>query len=103
MIATNFEVDRALTGAFRASDAPSRTPGLSVAEPMQAGSRPDVLVISHDEPRTWSARAAGHVRSILMAAGVALLVPIGIVVLPIALAVRAVLSETRWRRIAVWK
>jgi hypothetical protein len=103
MIATNIEVDRAFTGSFRSSDAPSRGLELAVAEPMQAGLRPDVLVISNDEPRTWSARAARHVRSILMAAGVALLVPIGIVVLPIALAVRAVLSATKWRRVSVWK
>ena len=103
MIATNTEVDRALTGSFPASNLSSWVTRRAAADPVPAGSRPDVIVISNDEPGTWSARAAGHVRSILMAAGVALLVPIGIVVLPIALAVRAVLSETRWRRIAVWK
>ena len=102
MIATNTEIDRALTGSFPASDPSSWVPRLTAADPVQTGSRPDVMVISNDEPRTWSARATRHVRSIAMAIGVVMLVPIGIVVLPIALAVRAVLSATRWRRVAVW-
>ena len=102
MIATNTEVDRALTGSFPANNLSSWLTRRAAADPVPAGSRSDV-VISRDEPRTWSARAVGHVGSILMATGVALLVPIGIVVLPIALAVRAVLSATAWRRAAVWK
>ena len=102
MIATNTEVDRALTGSFPASDPPSWVPGVAAAAPMRTGSRPDVMVISHDEPRTWRARATRHVRSIAIAIGVVMLVPIGIVVLPIALALRAVLTGTR-RRVAVWK
>jgi hypothetical protein len=103
MFATNAEVDRTFTASFPPRDPSSSVPRLTAADPVQAGSRPGVMVISNGEPRTWRARAAGHVRSILMATGVVMLVPIGIVILPIALAVRGVLSATRWRRVAVWK
>lgn len=75
---------------------------LAAADPMPTDWRPGVMVISNDAPRAWGARAARHARSIVMAIGVVMLAPIGIVVLPIALAVRAVLNTTRWRA-AVWK
>ena len=112
MTATTVNVDRVLAESFPASDPPPWVFGGTSAEitaehaigaPARPPIRPnDVVLISQKHATTWGERAVKHSRSWLMAIGVVLLAPIGIVLLPLALLFRALLSASDWR-LGVWK
>ena len=84
-------VDEVLADSFPASDPPPWMSGTSHIWP-----RPP-LGMTSAPAASWARRAFEHGQSTLAAIGIALLVPAFIVVLPIALAVRAGLAATRWR------
>jgi len=112
MIATTVNVDRVLAESFPASDPPpwvfggtsaDITAERAIAAPAVQSIRPDdVMLVSQQQAMTWGERAVKHSRSWLMALGVVLLAPIGIVLLPLALLFRALLSASDWR-FGVWK
>ena len=86
-------IDATLADSFPASDPPAWMSGTSLVRPVR---RP---VTSSAAGSDWLTRAGGHAQSTLAAIGVALLLPVFIVVLPIALAFRGVLAATHWRAI----
>ena len=86
-------IDATLADSFPASDPPAWMSGTSLVRPAR---RP---VTSSAPSSDWLTRAGGHLQSTLAAIGVALLLPVFIVVLPIALVFRAVLAATHWRAI----
>jgi hypothetical protein len=104
MTATNINVDRVLAESFPASDPPPWVFGGSTPEidTLPAIAPHDVVLLSNNQATPWRARAVRHLRSWAMACGVVLLLPIGIIALPIALVFRALLSAGSWR-FAVWK
>ena len=87
-------VDATLADSFPASDPPPWMSGTSQIRPVQH------LVMTSAPTASWLTRASRHVHSTLAAIGVALLVPVFIVVLPIVLVLRAALMATRWRTMA---
>ena len=107
MTATNVEVDRVLSDSFPASDPPPWVPShvLGAGFPVQVAAeavhpqvaeRPEVT-----PPEPATRRALRHLRSAALAVGVVMLLPVFVLVLPIALVARGLMDVGGWR--FAWK
>lgn len=99
--ASEIAMDAVLADSFPASDPPSWTFGVGRTQLQPDGTEHQPAVQAVDDGVSDKSLSAGHrllngVSALFQGAGVALLFPILIVGLPVALAVRLILELTRW-------
>jgi hypothetical protein len=106
MTATNVEIDRVLSDSFPASDPPPWVPshafGAGLPAPVAvAVARPEVTEAATRQDPTWLRLALRHLRTGALAIGIVLVLPLYILLLPIALGARGLMDVAGWP--VAWK